>query len=172
LNAGHAKYYRVTREGEEVLLWSLRAGNVFGLATLVRDPGTSLGTAEALQDCDVIAWDRAGIRSLANTCPLLAENALRVTFQYLSAHADRLVRILTQTAEQRLARMLLNLGTTAGRVLPQGVEIEATNKDLSAMANVSRFTASRVMQKWERAGAVVKTCGKVRLRVPEKLLED
>lgn len=170
--AGRAKYYRLTKNGEEILLWSLSPGDVFGLGTIFDDPLRYIGSAEAVSPCEVDVWSHAQIRKFALAYPQLAENALRIVLEYLSNHADRLVSLLSHTAEQKVAWALLHLGRRAGRIHPHGVEVEVTNEHLGALANVSPFTASRFLNKWERSGTVVKTRGKVFVHSPEHLLVE
>jgi CRP-like cAMP-binding protein len=50
------------------------------------------------------------------------------------------------------------------------VELDVTNEELAQAANVTHFTASRLLNHWQRQGALVKTRGKILLRSPEKLL--
>jgi CRP-like cAMP-binding protein len=54
--------------------------------------------------------------------------------------------------------------------VPAGVEVEITNQDLASLADVSFFTASRVLKRWERDRTLEKSRGKVLIRCPEKLL--
>jgi CRP-like cAMP-binding protein len=172
LGHGRAKYYRMTKLGDEVLLWSLSSGDAFGLGSLLRHPPHYIGSAETTQDCEIYAWDHIVIRNLARQYPLLAENALHIVLRYLAAHSDRLVSLVTETAEQRLARALLHLGDESGRANALGVEVDATNEHMGALANVSPFTASRLLKKWERSGTVAKSRGKISIHYPEKLVVD
>jgi CRP-like cAMP-binding protein len=55
-------------------------------------------------------------------------------------------------------------------MVPSGVEVDVKNVELASLADVSSFTASRLLQEWERKGAVEKSRGKVLIRSPEKLL--
>jgi CRP-like cAMP-binding protein len=48
--------------------------------------------------------------------------------------------------------------------------VDATNEDLSALANVSAFTTSRLLAQWQRDGTIVKKRGGVTIRFPEALL--
>jgi CRP-like cAMP-binding protein len=50
------------------------------------------------------------------------------------------------------------------------VDVAITNEDLGGLANVSMFTASRQMQKWERGGVIEKGRGKIRILSPENLV--
>src|SRR5262249_20273524 len=172
LTSGAAKFFRVTKNGEEVLLWWLSAGDTFGLAALLAPPLHYIGTAEAISDCELLVWGRDKIRPLACDYEVLAENALSIILYYLAAFADRLVGLTTETAEQRLARTLLQLSHRTGHVRSSGIELAIKNEDLSGLANVSLFTASRHLKNWERQGILEKTRGKINIVSPEGLLID
>ena len=169
---GRAKYYHVTAEGEELLLFWLTPGDVFGLGTLLKNPPAYLGTAETLKDCELLVWEHSVIRGLSGVYPQLAENALRITLGYLAAYADRHSGIATRTAEQRLADTLLRLGHRAGRTHPNGVDIDITNEQLGGLADVGVFTASRLLSKWVRQGTIAKERGRIRIHAPENLLTE
>jgi CRP/FNR family transcriptional regulator, nitrogen oxide reductase regulator len=171
LISGYAQFYRLSREGEKVLLTRLVNGDVFGLGSLLSRRVHYIGTAETTRDSEFLVWDHLRIRKLAQKYPKLAENALAIILQYLSAHTDRLVDLLTLNAAERLARAVYHLGERAGKIVPTGVEIEVTNEELSELAHVSSFTVSRLLNKWARAGALAKSRGKVFIKSPETLLE-
>jgi CRP/FNR family transcriptional regulator, nitrogen oxide reductase regulator len=172
VTAGHAKYYRVTREGEEILLWWLSPGDIFGLATLLKNPPGYMGSVETVEGCELRVWEHARMQELAAVYPQLTQNALRIAMGYLSAYAQRHAGIVTRNSEDRLADVLLQLGHRVGRVQPKGVEVDITNEQLGGLADVGLFTASRLISKWERQGAVAKARGKILIRTPEKLLTD
>ena len=172
LLSGYAQFYRLSHDGDKVLLSRLVHGNIFGLATLLSRPMRYFGTAETTSDSEFLVWDQARIRKLAEKYPKLAENALGIVLRYLAAHADRLVDLVTLTAAERLSRAMFHLCKHAGKIVPSGVEIETTNEELSDLANVSSFTVSRLLNKWARKGAVAKSRGKVFVYSPDKLLPD
>jgi CRP/FNR family transcriptional regulator, nitrogen oxide reductase regulator len=172
LTEGTAKFFRVTKNGDEVLLWWLSSGDTFGIGALLAGPVRYIGTAETVDDCELLVWNQEIIRPLADTYSRLAENALKIALFYLAAYADRLVGLMTDTAEQRLARTLLQLSNRVGQVQPSGVDLAIRNEDLSGLANVSAFTASRQLKKWERQGVIKKNRGKIHIFSPENLLID
>jgi CRP-like cAMP-binding protein len=172
LRAGQARYYKLTKAGNEILLQLLLPGDVFGLGTLLEHPPNYIGSGEALSDCELLAWEHTSLRKLAKTYPQLAENGLRIVLHYLKNYSDRHVGLVAKSAQQRLAGVLLNLGHRTGRVHPHGVEIEATNAQLSSLADLSPFTTSRLLSGWERDGSVSKARGKVLLHAPEALILD
>lgn len=171
VQTGRARFYHLTKHGELVLLASLVPGDVIGLVSLLRSPSTYAASAEATSDCELLAWDRAVLHSLVDLYPLLGENGLRTSLAYLRTYIERHVGLVTETAEERLARTVLRLGQT-GTVHHDGVEVRATNAELSALADISRFTASRVLNDWARAGTVSKRRGSILLRSPEALMID
>jgi CRP-like cAMP-binding protein len=172
LRTGQARYYKLTKTGNEILLHLLLPGDVFGLGTLLKHPPDYLGSGETLSDCELLAWEHTSIRKLAKDYPQLAENALRIVVSYLKSYSDRHAGLVATSAQQRLAAALLNLGHRTGRVNPHGVEVEATNAQLSALADLSPFTTSRVLGRWERDGSVSKARGKVLIHSPEALIVD
>jgi CRP-like cAMP-binding protein len=172
LGAGHVKFYRINKKGDEVLLSWLSPGDAFGLGAVLQPPYPYIGTTEAIQECEVYAWQKPSLGHLIRDCPRLVENTLRIVLHYLKIHADQVVEAITDRAEQRVARALLHLGDETGRIQSDGVEVEVTNEHLSALAHVSPFTASRLLNKWKRSGRVEKKRGKVLIHSPEQLVID
>jgi CRP-like cAMP-binding protein len=50
------------------------------------------------------------------------------------------------------------------------VELDVTNEELAQAANVTHFTASRLLSHWQGQGALVKSRGKILLLSPANLL--
>lgn len=172
LSAGSVKYYKITKKGEEVLLSWLSPGDIFGLSALFLPPSPYIGTAEAVQDCELYVWQQAILLQLVRDYPQIVKNSLRIVLHYVAVSADHLVGLITETAEQRLARTLLHLGDETGSAHSDGVEVKVTNQHLGALAHVSPFTTSRLLSRWERSGRVRKERGKVFIHSPEKLVLD
>jgi len=172
VRSGRVHYYHLTKQGESVLLAWMVPGDVIGLMALLKTPSAYMATAEAISDCELLVWERSVIRKLVSRYPALGENGLRLALGHLQKYVERHVGLVTKTAEERLSETLLNLGEQAGEVHPDGIEIHATNDELGALADVSPFTASRVLSNWARAGVLSKGRGRVLLRAPEALMVD
>jgi len=170
LQSGRAKFYSSTESGAEiVLLWKV-PGDVIGLVSLLANPPSYMVSAKTVSACQFLVWNHATIRRLAKAHPQLTENGLRMALHYLNAYMNRHVGVVTKSAESRLAEALLHLATAAGQVRPAGVEIDITNEQLSSLSDISPFTASRLLSKWERHGKLSKQRGRVTLRSPESLM--
>jgi len=170
LTKGRARFFFNTQEGQKVILLWLTPGEVFGGAALLSTPSLYLASTETLKDSSMLVWDRAALRSLAGRYPRLLENAMLIAYDYFSWYIADHVALISRTARQRLAGVLVYLAQTIGEKVPGGFEFDATNEELAGAANVTAFTASRLLSEWQNTGAVLKQRGKVLLRSPERLL--
>lgn len=172
LVSGRARYFYITPDGRKTLLLWIPPGETFGGAAFLSQPFPYLVSVEIVKNSFVLAWDRATIREFATGCPRLVENALLIAFDYLVAYRAMHVSLTCHTARQRLATVLVNLASGIGRAVPEGIELDVSNEELANEANVTLFTASRMLSQWQRRGMVLKNRGKVLLRSPEQLLSQ
>jgi CRP-like cAMP-binding protein len=169
LRKGLARYFFVTGEGKKLLFRWLGPEDLFGGRTVLSSHSSYLFSTEAVTDSSVFVWDRSTIRGLIARYPRLLENALLTASDYLAWHLTSHIGLACHTARQRVAQVLVTLARTIGQKVPGGVALQITNEDLANAANVTPFTASRLMSKWQSDRALVKRRGKVLLRSPERL---
>jgi CRP-like cAMP-binding protein len=173
LTSGQGRHFVLTRSGRKILLYWLTAGQVFGGAAILSDPSPYFASTELLSDSCVLVWDRQAIRSLVSQYPKLTENAFSIA---VTEHIGWLIGAATSLnsddAEARIAHMLVSLACGIGKVSPDGVEILVGNEDLAAAANVTPFTVSRSLARWQREGLLTKGRGKILLRRPELLVSS
>jgi CRP-like cAMP-binding protein len=172
LRKGRVRFGRLSSTGRDVVMGILEPGDVFGLGSLLAEQMDYIGTAEALDRGEALVWSRDVIQRFAGQYPRLAGNALHVALLYVARFAERHERLLSRTAEQRLAHVLMRLGSRGGVPSVSGIEVRIKNDQLASLADVSPFTASRLLKGWERHGAVSKSRGAVYIMCPEKLLLD
>jgi len=169
LARGRCRYFFITREGRKLLLMWHPPGEIFGGAALLSAPSLYLVSSEAVCDSRLLVWDRATIRRLAGRFPRLLENSLLMAADYLAWYLATHVALVSETARERLAHVIVCLAASIGRKTQGGVEIDATNEELASAANITPFTASRLLSEWQRSRAVKKRRGKILLCSPEKL---
>ena len=117
----------------------------------------------------MLVWDRSTLRGLTARYPKLLENGLCIASDYLAWYFVDHVALTSQSARQRLARVLVYLSETIGSKISEGFEFDATNEELASAANVTPFTASRFLNEWQRKHALVKRRGKIVLRSSARL---
>jgi CRP/FNR family transcriptional regulator, nitrogen oxide reductase regulator len=169
LTKGCARYFSTTEEGEKVLLFWFVAGDIFGGTALLPEPSSYLLSAETVKESCAFVWHRNVIRDLVARHPQLQENALCIAENYLAWFQASHMALVSHTARQRLARALTSLAPGIGHKVPGGIELDITNEELANAANVTPFTASRLLSEWQRNGAVTKSRGSLVLRAPQRL---
>jgi CRP-like cAMP-binding protein len=117
-----------------------------------------------VKDSSALMWDRTTIRGLVTRYPRLLENALLTASDYVAWHLMAHIGIASYTARQRLAEVLVTLARTMGQEAASGVTLDITNEELSHAANITPFTASRLISEWQRKSALVKRRGKILLQ--------
>jgi len=167
---GRARFFILTPEGNKILLLWLPEGEVFGVAAMQLRPSDYIVSTETVRDSTLLVWNRPAILRLAERYPQLLENALLTATEYLTFYVATHIALTCQTASQRLAAVLLNLTQGLGRAVTNGIELDVSNEELAQAANVTHFTASRLISEWQRQGALVKSRGKILLRSSGKLL--
>jgi CRP-like cAMP-binding protein len=158
---GRARGFCVTSQGQKITVLRFAPGDIFGGAAFLFKPVEYLLSTEAVEDTTALEWDRTAIRSFGQRFPRLHENGGQIAFEYLVAYNQRLVAATCKTPRQRLAEVLVNHANEIGRRCPDPIEIELTNEELAGEANISIFTASRLMSRWALEGIITRGRGKV-----------
>lgn len=166
---GRARYFFETLNGKKLILRWITPGDVFGGAAMVYRPAKYIVSTEAVQDCLALEWDGPTIRSLARRFPQILENCLFLAADYISWYAATHAAMISQTARERLAHVLVELAPSIGQNVNGGIELDVTNEELANSANITPYTTSRIISQWQRSGTICKRRGKILLRSPERL---
>ncbi|HEY2120939.1 MAG TPA: Crp/Fnr family transcriptional regulator [Candidatus Acidoferrum sp.] len=167
---GCVRLFYNTDDGRKILLIWLAHGDAFGAYSLLAKPSTYLVSSEAIRDSEVLFWDRATFRGYVEKFPQLVANAFATAAEYVEWYMNAHVALTCYTARERLASVLIGLSRAIGERVHDGIEIDVTNEDLANSANITPYTASRLMSEWQKSHAIVKRRGKVLLRSAERLL--
>lgn len=169
---GRARYFYDTIDGKKLILAWIAPGHIFGAAALDAPPSSYLVSTEAVRDSTVLAWDGVAIRSLARRFPKVMTNTFHTTIGYLSWYVAAHAVLTSQTARERLANILLGYAPSIGHKVNGGIELDVTNEELAAAANITLYTTSRIISEWQRRGAVRKHRGKIILLAGEQPLSS
>ncbi len=167
---GSARFFFLTPQGQKIYLIWLRSGDIFGGATFLINPTPYLVSAEVTKESRTFAWQRDALRDLTRRFPLLLENALSIASDYLTWYLATHLSLIARSAGERLAHVLMTLADGIGTRGPDGIHLNITNEQLANTANISIFTASRLLSAWQRRNIVIKRRSKIILRSPEQLL--
>ena len=167
---GRARYFFIAEGGQKLLLHWLVPGEIFGGAALLPDPASYLVGTEMVEDGEVLVWERSSIRRLGGKYPRLLDNGLRIFADYLAFYVATHAALVCHKARQRLAQVLVTLARTIGHATRNGIELDVTNEELANASNVTVFTASRLLNEWQRQGVLSKIRCKLTLHLPEQLV--
>lgn len=106
-------------------------------------------------------WKGSTIRGLADQFPQLLLNVYMETITYLRWLIGMYSALAVDPAEKRLAYILLEYVSSIGRRTPDGFELDITNEELANAAIIIPYTASRLIQRWEKIGVIHKSRGKI-----------
>ena len=172
LTHGYARHFFITDDGEKILLRWLVPGDITGAATLLSKPSRYQMGTEVLKDSRFLVWDRITVRRLTTRYPRLLQNALFILELYFDWYLTAHIALTCDSARQRCASVLTNIGRAVGQKVAGGIELAITNEELASAAGITLFDASRFMSEWQRSGAIAKTRGKVLLRSPDLLFRE
>lgn len=166
---GRARGFCMTPQGAKVPVFWFPPGEVFGGAAFLSKSVDYLVSTEAVNNSTVLVWNRSTIRTLSVQFPRLVENALLIAYDYFVVYRSLHISATCQNARQRLAQVLGNLATGLGQQVAEGIELDIRNEELANEANITIYTASRLLNEWQRKGILTKSRGKVVVRSPESL---
>jgi CRP-like cAMP-binding protein len=164
LMSGCARHFFVTHDGRKVLLLWLGSGDIVGGMALLPTPSKYLVSTELVKDSSMAVWRRPTALALTSQHPQLLQNALTIASEYMVWYIATHSALVSRTARERLALVLSELSQGIGRQTSEGIELPLRNEELADAANVTPFTVSRLLNHWQRNGALVKKRGKIMLR--------
>ena len=165
---GRARYFYETPNDKKLILKWITPGQIFGGAALLSRPCSYVVSTEAVRDSIVLEWNGPTIRDLARQFPKLLENAHFIDMDYLSWYVAAHTALTCHSARERLASVLFGLARSVGQKVSGGIELDVTNEELAYSANITPYTASRLISGWRRSGAIRRHRGKIIVRSPEK----
>lgn len=168
---GCARLFFISNEGRKVLFRWLLPGEILGGAALLARPSYYLVSTEMVKNSAAFVWRHSAIRTLAARYPKLLDNTLPFANEHLAWFLSAHMALVSDTARERLAHVLLTLSEGIGQKVANGIRIEITNEQLANAANITLFTASRFLSQWHRDGVIVKLRCAIILRAPGRLFQ-
>ena len=146
LKSGGVRVFLCSENGSEKTLSVMKPGRVFGEAAFF-DGLPRVSSAKTLRRSEVVPVTHHSLMECIRREPQLAVNLLSYLSQTIRMLSAQLDTVAFQQADERIARLLLNLSAENGLVC-------ATHEDLASLAGVSRVTVSRILGDFSRRGWV------------------
>ena len=155
-------------DGEEILVRFVGAGEIFGCVPILTDrlyPADATVVADSIE----VSWDPADLLALMQRHSGIACNMIAIVGQRLVEAQERIRELATQSADRRVAHILLRLAGQAGDQTDAGVRIgfPLRRKDVADIAGTTLHTVSRILADWERRGLLASPGRHLTLSRPE-----
>ena len=172
LTEGRIKLSKVTPEGQQINLHYIGPGDAFGVIAVLNGALYPV-TAQVVEDCQVLGWDRDAMNHLMEQNHDIALNTIRILTGMVREFQDRVRELSTEKVERRIARALLRLAQQTGKKVPEGVRIDLplSRQDLAEMTGTTLFTVSRTLSQWESRGIIQTGRELVVIRSPHGLVK-
>jgi CRP/FNR family transcriptional regulator len=150
---GQLKAYQITADGRELLLELIEAGGFDGMLSVAGRRGHF---TEASRDSLVASLSWPVVEQLLTVEPRIAQNLLWLITARLENREEHLESMALRDPSQRLARQLLALGETLGRVEGTRVVLRQrlTHQMLADMLGIRRETVTLHLHRLIEVGAI------------------
>lgn len=171
LSEGRAKISIGSAEGKTLVLRIAEPGDLLGVnAVLTAEPYNA--TVETIERCRIEFISRQDLLKLLQrdkkACLNMAQ-ALGQTLNRIVEHSRLL--LLSQSATEKLARLLVRWCEELGKRTPQGIQINSglTHEEMAQMICASRETVTRVLSEFKRSDILSFLNGTILVRNREAL---
>lgn len=144
LKSGRVIIYLTAENGAEKTLTVLKKGSLFGEAAFF-DRLPRVSNARTAEKSQIIAVDRPHLLEYFSEYPSLAVDMLQYVSKTVRMLSNQLDHMAFLRADQRVARLLLDLSRADGSV-------HCTHEDLGSLAGVTRVTVSKILGRFAERG--------------------
>lgn len=154
LLAGLVKTYKTSPKGEDVILWFGFPGEVFGVVETPHNIGRMVNV-QACENSEIAKVSGAHFREFLAMHAEVSQLCIRVVASRLGMLANRLVYLMADNAEARIAKFLVDLAARYHDP-KSGAEhsIGLTHQDIADITGVKRQTVTRILGKFTKRGAL------------------
>ncbi len=155
LLSGRLKFFRLTPDGREVILWFCFPGEIFGLAEVPSRSGRRVNV-QACADAETAVIPDAAFNRYLDTHAGAARMCRRTMAARMGMLTNTLVNLVANSASVRVAKLILHLGLHHGQREGNAIDLgmPLSHQEIGNMAGVNRQTATRVLGDLSRRGIV------------------
>jgi len=151
---GHAKLLTSSRDGKTVILRIAQPGEVLGLSAAVAGR-PYLATAEVIEPAQANFFRTEDFLHFMREYDEAAYHAAEVlSYDYRSAFDAMRTLGISHSVPERLARLILEWGATAGRDAknqkPVSIRVPFTHEEIAELIGASRETVTRLLNDFKR----------------------
>ncbi len=173
IKRGRVKISMNDRNGREIILRILEAGDFFGeMALLDREPRSA--TVSSLEPCQALILSRDQFLQFIPRHPEVVMKMLTMFSRRLRKADEKIWRLVFADAYEKVASVLMEIIEERKIPLKIGTEIplSLSRKELADLVGISRETLTRVIAGFQRAGLVRIDGRRIAIINPAKLKRE
>ena len=148
IEKGRVRVTRLSPEGKTVILALLGPGELIGEAAW--ELGEHDSYAETLEESRIYQISREAFQNYIRENPEFGLRLIEILGVRLKQAQARIEDLVFRQVPSRVARLLLTLAESHGRVTPSGIRVEfpLTHQEIADMVGSSRVTVTQILNKF------------------------
>jgi CRP/FNR family transcriptional regulator len=148
IEKGRVRLTRLSPEGKTVILALLGPGDFIGEAAW--EAGEHDSYAETLEESRVYQIGREAFQNFIRTNPEFGIRLIQVIGMRLTQAQARIEDLVFRQVPSRIARLLITLADSHGKVTPKGIKVEypLTHQEIADMVGSSRVTVTQILNRF------------------------
>lgn len=148
IEKGRIRLTRLSTEGKTVILALLGPGELIGEAAW--ETGEHDNYAETLEDSRVYQISREAFQNFIRENPEFGLRLIQIIGVRLKQAQARIEDLVFRQVPSRVARLLLSLAESHGKVTPHGIKVEfpLTHQEIADLVGSSRVTVTQILNRF------------------------
>ena len=148
IEKGRVRLTRLSSEGKTVILALLGPGDLIGEAAW--ETGEHDSYAETLEESRIYQIGREAFQSFIRENPEFGLRLIQIIGGRLKQAQSRIEDLVFRQVPSRVARLLVNLAESHGKVTPNGIRVEfpLTHQEIADLVGSSRVTVTQILNKF------------------------
>ena len=167
VRSGAVRISTPSDQGKDAIFNLIVPGDLFGEIAFL-DGGQRTADAVAIDNCELMIIERRDFIPLIQDDPELAVRLIKVLCARLRRTSEQVEDIVFLGLPNRLAKVLLHLYQPSPDAPPKA-KIQVTQREISQMIGVSRESANKQLQAWQRRKWLKLERGGVVISAPDVL---
>lgn len=148
IEKGRIRLTRLSPEGKSIILAMLGPGEMIGDASW--ETGEHDSYAETLEESRIYQISRDAFHGLIKENPEFGLRLIQIIGTRLKQAQSRLEDLVFRQVPSRVARLLVSLADSHGKVTPHGIRVEfpLTHQEIADLVGSSRVTVTQVLNRF------------------------
>jgi CRP/FNR family cyclic AMP-dependent transcriptional regulator len=148
IEMGRVRVTKLSAEGKTVILALLGPGDIIGEAAW--EAGEHDSYAETLEDSRIYQIGREAFQALIRDNPDFGWRLIQIIGARLKQAQARIEDLVFRQVPSRVARLLISLAESHGKVTPNGIRVEfpLTHQEIADLVGSSRVTVTQILNKF------------------------